>query len=296
MRSNYLNVLATGHQDSVFKSVHRKKFTLIELLVVIAIIAILASMLIPSLQKARATAKRVGCLNNIRQLGMCILNYAMDHDDIIVPYIVSANSRENGGSVRHTNRGISAPVGANWLYLIRDYVGLGDVKVPSNNNYNYCQIDKKHITGILHCPAAGKFPYVIDSAGTMMSYGYLMNTCYYGMLQYYIGGLDWFSDGQAIRNFPKTFNGLKSPAAKGVLVDSVFNRNSLCIGSYDHSSINEIGCLSVYNDGQNISRKRHGGNTNFVFADGHVETISEADYTYQKNLGKYAGKLVWAAH
>ena len=280
---------------SVFSGQSVARFTLIELLVVIAIIAILASILIPSLQKARATAKRVGCLNNIRQVGMCLLNYAMDHNDLIVPYMVAADSIENGKNARHTNRGISEPVGAYWLYLIRDYVGLGDVKVPADNNYSFCQIDKKHITGILHCPAAGSYPYVINSSGTMLNYGYLSYSCYYGMLMYYIGGYDWFDTGQAIPKFPKTFSGLKSPAAKGVLVDSASNLDGLCVTDYDHTPATALGCLAVFNDGQNISRRRHGGNTNFVFADGHVETISEADYTYQKRLNKYVGKLLWAA-
>lgn len=71
-----------------------KAFTLIELLVVIAIIAILAAILFPVFGRARENARRSSCLSNVKQIGLGLMQYSQDYDEM-VPLGIQGSLRWN---------------------------------------------------------------------------------------------------------------------------------------------------------------------------------------------------------
>ncbi|MGA2172745.1 MAG: DUF1559 domain-containing protein [Sedimentisphaerales bacterium] len=110
---------AAGSPESILQT-HRSGFTLIEMLVVIAVIAVMLSLLLPGLGKARAMAKRVKCTSNLRQIDLAMQMYLSSHND----------TYPGAQDPVSTNPRIWLWMGRGWRSYLAPYLGG---KIDANN-------------------------------------------------------------------------------------------------------------------------------------------------------------------
>jgi prepilin-type N-terminal cleavage/methylation domain-containing protein len=108
----------------------RSAFTLIELLVVIAIIAVLIGLLLPAVQKVREAAQRTQCQNNLKQLGLAVMNY----ENANGKFPAGHEARSTNGRGATNGTAASAYFFSNWAIQLLPYVEQGNVAVLYNNN------------------------------------------------------------------------------------------------------------------------------------------------------------------
>ena len=105
-------------------------FTLIELLTVMAIIALLAAIIFPSLNSARAKARGTQCLSNLKQISLAVMLYAEDNNQKLPPmYIISNQPTPNSEALidLSTESGTAGTTGWTWTNSLYSYVKNNDI-------------------------------------------------------------------------------------------------------------------------------------------------------------------------
>ena len=116
----------------------RNGFTLIELLIVIAIIAILAALLLPTIERVRARARRAQCVSQLRQIGIAFLSFSHDHNDQF-PMKVSTNFGGSREFVEAANR-----IRGDFYFAFRHFQTLSNYLVDAR--ILLCPVDRRAST------------------------------------------------------------------------------------------------------------------------------------------------------
>ena len=153
----------------------RRGFTLVELLVVIAIIGILIALLLPAVQAARESARRMQCSNNAKQLGLALHNYHTSFEQFPAAQYIQIDSKA-AGSPKPDDW-----VRWSWFAAVLPYVeqqAMADIykdhlSKPRTGSFSYTNLpNKTTIAPTFMCPSDGANPKVHNGSSASNSQGF----------------------------------------------------------------------------------------------------------------------------
>lgn len=253
-------------------------FTLVELLVVIGIIAVLISVLLPALNKARVAAQDVKCLSNLKQIGAGVALYVAESKGWL-PWSTFDGNPASGTGCVYGNR-YSQPV--LWRWQIGPNLGIRDLPAITPTSSQPLEDERRLSTGVFRCPKFARDPmFEFNTHYLYATGGYGWNDTYMGQIYRRLAGGVYKEPNAADQ--PKRASQIKQSTDRILAGDTADEIDPPSTTATPGAGLNAFCKLyppsEVIIGGQTgretrrISSRHHGG-ANMLFADYHAEWMA----------------------